>query len=65
VADQATVIGKVILRQGASVWPQAVLRGDNELIDIGEGSNVHRGPQRQRRALCGTGAVAQGHAEAD
>jgi carbonic anhydrase/acetyltransferase-like protein (isoleucine patch superfamily) len=43
VADQATVIGKVILRQGASVWPQAVLRGDNELINIGEGSNVQEG----------------------
>ncbi|WP_020680442.1 gamma carbonic anhydrase family protein [Marinobacterium rhizophilum] len=43
VADQATVIGKVILRQGASVWPQAVLRGDNETIEIGVGSNVQEG----------------------
>lgn len=43
VADQATVIGKVALRAGASVWPQAVLRGDNELIDLGEGSNVQEG----------------------
>ncbi|MCC6076602.1 gamma carbonic anhydrase family protein [Pseudomonas sp. GCM10022188] len=43
VAEDATVIGKVVLREGASVWPQAVLRGDNELIDIGAGSNVQEG----------------------
>ena len=43
VAEDATVIGKVALREGASVWPQAVLRGDNELIDIGAGSNVQEG----------------------
>lgn len=43
VAENATVIGKVVLREGASVWPQAVLRGDNELIDIGAGSNVQEG----------------------
>lgn len=43
VAEDATVIGKVVLREGASVWPQAVLRGDNEVIDIGAGSNVQEG----------------------
>lgn len=43
VADAATVIGKVVLGEGASVWPQAVLRGDNELIAIGAGSNVQEG----------------------
>jgi len=40
VAPDAAVIGKVRLRTDASVWFGAVLRGDNELIDIGEGSNV-------------------------
>lgn len=40
VADSARVIGKVRLRAGASVWFNAVLRGDTELIEIGEGSNV-------------------------
>jgi carbonic anhydrase/acetyltransferase-like protein (isoleucine patch superfamily) len=40
VADSAQIIGKVHLRKDASVWFGAVLRGDNELIDIGEGSNV-------------------------
>ncbi len=43
VADAGVVIGKVTLRAGASVWSQAVLRGDNEAIDIGEGSNVQEG----------------------
>ncbi|HCN44901.1 MAG TPA: gamma carbonic anhydrase family protein [Pseudomonas sp.] len=43
VAEDATVIGKVALGEGASVWPQAVLRGDNELIEIGAGSNVQEG----------------------
>ncbi|MGN6284635.1 MAG: gamma carbonic anhydrase family protein [Afipia sp.] len=40
IADTATVIGNVRLRPGASVWFGSVLRGDNELIEIGEGSNV-------------------------
>ncbi len=40
IADTATVIGKVRLKPGASVWFGAVLRGDNEWIEIGEGSNV-------------------------
>lgn len=40
IADTATVIGKVRLHAQASVWFGAVLRGDNEWIEIGEGSNV-------------------------
>jgi carbonic anhydrase/acetyltransferase-like protein (isoleucine patch superfamily) len=40
IADTATVIGNVRLLPQASVWFGAVLRGDNELIEIGEGSNV-------------------------
>ncbi|MEL7450364.1 MAG: gamma carbonic anhydrase family protein [Pseudomonadota bacterium] len=43
VAPSADVMGKVELRDGASVWFQAVLRGDNELILIGERSNVQDG----------------------
>ena len=34
------MIGKVRLLNSASVWFGAVLRGDNEWIEIGEGSNV-------------------------
>src|SRR3954471_14905579 len=40
IADTAVVIGKVRLLKSASVWFGAVLRGDNEWIEIGEGSNV-------------------------
>jgi carbonic anhydrase/acetyltransferase-like protein (isoleucine patch superfamily) len=43
VADSASVIGSVTLGAGASVWFSAVLRGDNESIVIGMGSNVQEG----------------------
>lgn len=43
IAETATVIGKVRLLPGASVWFGAVIRGDNEWIEIGEGSNVQEG----------------------
>lgn len=43
IAPTASVIGHVRLQADASVWFGAVLRGDNELIDIGEGSNVQDG----------------------
>ena len=40
VAPTDQVIGKVRIAAGASVWFGAVLRGDNEWIEIGPGSNV-------------------------
>ncbi len=40
VAPGAQVMGQVALAAGASVWFNAVLRGDNEPIEIGAGSNV-------------------------
>jgi len=40
IAPNATVIGKVRLKLDASIWFGAVLRGDNEWIEIGENSNV-------------------------
>ena len=43
IADTAVVIGHVLLRANASVWFNAVIRGDNELITIGENSNVQDG----------------------
>ncbi|MET3999249.1 gamma carbonic anhydrase family protein [Marinobacterium sp. MBR-109] len=43
IHEQATLIGQVKLAPGASVWPQAVLRADNEPIHIGTGSNVQDG----------------------
>jgi len=43
VAESATLIGDVYLDENASVWFGAVLRGDNERITIGAGSNVQDG----------------------
>ncbi len=40
VAESAEVIGKVELHQDANIWPKVVIRGDNDLIQIGQGSNV-------------------------
>jgi carbonic anhydrase/acetyltransferase-like protein (isoleucine patch superfamily) len=40
VADNATVIGKVRIKTGASVWFGSVVRGDNEWIEIGERTNI-------------------------
>jgi carbonic anhydrase/acetyltransferase-like protein (isoleucine patch superfamily) len=40
VAPDANLIGRVVLEAGASVWFGATLRGDNEEIRIGAGSNV-------------------------
>ena len=43
VAPGAHVMGRVRLQPRSSVWFGAVLRGDNEPIDIGEESNVQDG----------------------
>ena len=40
VAPGAQLMGRVVLEAGASVWFGAVLRGDNEEIRVGRGSNV-------------------------
>ena len=43
IAPGASLIGRVRLERNASIWFGAVLRGDNELIHIGEGSNIQDG----------------------
>lgn len=43
VAENASVIGRVRLMENASVWFNAVIRGDNELITIGPDTNVQDG----------------------
>ncbi|HRK37849.1 MAG TPA: gamma carbonic anhydrase family protein [Burkholderiaceae bacterium] len=40
VADSAQVMGNVTLEADASIWFGVVIRGDNEPITIGEGSNI-------------------------
>ncbi|HCQ81362.1 MAG: gamma carbonic anhydrase family protein [PS1 clade bacterium] len=43
VAPNAQLMGAIVLKENASVWFNAVLRGDNEPITIGENSNVQDG----------------------
>ena len=40
IAPTAAVIGRVVLKKDASIWYGATLRGDNDPIVIGEGSNI-------------------------
>ncbi len=43
IAPTAVLIGRIRLARNANIWFGAVLRGDNELIDIGEDTNVQDG----------------------
>jgi carbonic anhydrase/acetyltransferase-like protein (isoleucine patch superfamily) len=43
IAPNASLIGRVELGEGSTVWFNAVLRGDNEPIRIGARSNVQEG----------------------
>jgi carbonic anhydrase/acetyltransferase-like protein (isoleucine patch superfamily) len=40
IADNATVIGRVRMKKDTSIWFNAVLRGDNEWIELGERSQI-------------------------
>jgi Carbonic anhydrases/acetyltransferases, isoleucine patch superfamily len=48
VAPDANVIGKVVLEEGVSIWFGVTLRGDNEVIFVGEGTNI------QENTVCHT-----------
>jgi carbonic anhydrase/acetyltransferase-like protein (isoleucine patch superfamily) len=43
VAPEAIVIGRVTLGERASVWPGAVIRGDDDSIVVGDGTNIQGG----------------------
>ncbi len=43
IAPGAHVIGRVRLGRDVGIWFGSVLRGDNELIDVGEGTNIQEG----------------------
>ncbi len=43
IAESANIIGKVKVDANASVWFNATIRGDNELISVGENSNIQEG----------------------
>ena len=43
VADNAQVIGNVVLAEDSSVWFGVTVRGDTETITVGRGSNIQDG----------------------
>jgi carbonic anhydrase/acetyltransferase-like protein (isoleucine patch superfamily) len=43
IAENATVIGNVVLENNASIWFNCVVRGDDDLITIGENSQLQDG----------------------
>lgn len=43
IAHNATLIGAVVLESESSVWFNVVIRGDNDVITIGERSNIQDG----------------------
>lgn len=43
VAESANIIGKVKIEANASIWFDVTIRGDNELITVGENSNIQEG----------------------
>src|SRR5438552_7649912 len=43
VHPDCTIIGNVMIAAGATIWPQAVLRGDQSRIEIGARSSVQDG----------------------
>jgi carbonic anhydrase/acetyltransferase-like protein (isoleucine patch superfamily) len=40
IAENATVIGTVVIHNQASVWFNSVLRGDSDIITVGERTNI-------------------------
>lgn len=48
VAPDANLIGRIVLEEGASIWFGSTLRGDNEPIVVGKGSNL------QENVVCHT-----------
>ena len=43
IADSATVVGSVVLENNASIWFNCVVRGDHDVITIGENSQLQDG----------------------
>lgn len=43
IANEATLIGRVVVGERASFWPGASARGDNETLAIGDGTNIQEG----------------------
>ncbi|MFB6118987.1 gamma carbonic anhydrase family protein [Halosegnis sp.] len=63
IDEAAVVVGDVVLEADASVWPNAVLRGDRGQIRVGEAANVqdgvvcHEGAELRAGATVGHNAI--------
>ena len=54
VHPEATIIGDVTIGAGSTVWPQAVLRGDDGAIVVGERSSIQDGAVVHTAPVCPT-----------
>ena len=60
IAEGAVVVGDVKLAKGVSVWYNAVLRGDESPIEVGENTNIQDGAILHARAVVGSNCTV-GH----
>lgn len=66
ICDGAKVMGDVTLGKGVSVWYNAVIRGDDGAISVGDGTNIqdcavlHEGTTVGRGCTIGHGAIVHG-----
>ena len=60
IAEGAVVVGDVTLAKGVSVWYNAVIRGDEAPIEVGENTNIQDGAFLHARAVVGSNCTV-GH----
>ena len=60
IAEGASVVGDVTLAKGVSVWYNAVLRGDEGAITVGENTNIQDGAILHEETHVGAGCTV-GH----
>lgn len=66
VDDLAAIVGDVVVRENASVWPHATLRGDDGRVVVGAETSIqdnavlHEGPRVGERVTVGHGAIVHG-----
>ncbi|MEN3950297.1 gamma carbonic anhydrase family protein [Iodidimonas sp. SYSU 1G8] len=64
IAPSADIMGQVVIRKGANIWFNTTLRGDDNLITVGEDANIQDGAviHVDRRFPCTIGRnVTIGH----
>ena len=60
IAEGASVVGDVTLGKGVSIWYNAVLRGDEGAITVGENTNIQDGAILHEETRVGAGCTV-GH----